>query len=65
MRKTLLFVIALAMSVGGLVLLGIELLSANIIQFKFVIGGALLATLGIYLLWADFVAPILGITEKE
>jgi hypothetical protein len=61
MRKALLFVIAVAMVIGGLLLLGGELLVATIISFKFVIGGTLLASLGVYLLWADFVASLLGI----
>ena len=61
MRKALLFVIAVAMVVGGLWLLGGELLVADIIHFKLVIGGAMLASLGVYLLWADFIAPLLGI----
>jgi hypothetical protein len=60
MRKTLLFLIAVAMIVGGLWLLGAELLVADIIYFKLVFGGVVLVTLGVYLLWADFIAPLLG-----
>jgi hypothetical protein len=61
MRKALLFAVAVATLVVGLWLLGEELLVADIIHFKLVIGGAVLAALGVYLLWSDFVAPLLGI----
>jgi hypothetical protein len=65
MRMPLLFLVSSAMLVGGLYLLGAELLLADRIYFRFVIGGAVLATLGIYLLWADFAAPLLGIKTWE
>lgn len=62
MRKLLLFVAALAMTVGGLYLVvGSELLLADRIFFRFVIGGAVLATIGAYLLCVDFAAPLLRI----
>jgi hypothetical protein len=65
MRKLLLFVIAATMLVGGLYLLVGELFVASIIYFRYVIAGAMLATLGGYLLWTDFVAPLLGIKTAE
>jgi hypothetical protein len=65
MRKLLLFVLSTATVVGGLYLLGAELLLADRIHFLFVIGGAMLTTLGVYLLWVDFVAPLLGVTTGE
>lgn len=60
MRKLLLFVVSAAMLVGGLYWLVVELLLVDRIYFRFVIGGAVLATLGAYLLWIDFIAPLLG-----
>jgi len=65
MRKLLLFVVSTGMVVGGLYLLGAELLLASRISFRFVIAAAVLVTLGTYLLWVDFVAPMLGITTEE
>jgi hypothetical protein len=60
MHKALPFAVAVATLVGGLWLLGEELLVADTIHFKLAIIGAVLATLGVYLLWADFLAPLLG-----
>ena len=54
MRKALLFVVAVAMIVGGLWWLLGELFIADIIYFKFVIGSTILMALGVYLLWHDF-----------
>jgi ABC-type enterobactin transport system permease subunit len=65
MRKLLIFAISAAMLVGGLYLLAAELLTADIIYFRFVIAGAMLASLGAYLLWTDIVAPKLGIKTAE
>jgi hypothetical protein len=53
------------MLVGGLYAAVFELLFARIIFFRFVIGGTLLALAGGYLLWADFIAPRLGIKTWE
>jgi hypothetical protein len=50
MRKALLFVVAVAMVAGGQWLLGAELFSALKIKLLYIIGGAMLATLGVYLL---------------
>jgi hypothetical protein len=50
---------------GGLYLVFIELLFARIIYFRFVIGGTLLAGMGAYLIWVDFVAPRFGIKTWE
>jgi hypothetical protein len=47
--KILLFVIAVAMVVGGL----------GVVVFgKFIIGGVMLVVAGLYLLWEDFIAPL-------
>jgi hypothetical protein len=65
MRKIVLFVISVAMVVGGLYLLTIELFWSEIIYFRMVIAGAMLITLGSYLLWSDFLAPLLGVRTSE
>jgi hypothetical protein len=53
------------MLVGGLYLVIFELLFAYIAFFRFVIGGAVLAVVGAYLLWVDFIAPKLGVKTPE
>jgi hypothetical protein len=50
---------------GGLYLVFIELMFAHAIYLRGVICGTLLAGLGAYLIWADFVAPRLGIKTWE
>ena len=64
-RKLLVFVISAVMIVGGFYLLAGQLLAADIIYFRFVIAGAVLAVLGTYLLWADIFVPMLGIKTAE
>jgi hypothetical protein len=57
---------SVAMLVGGLWLLAAELLWAEKWYGWAVLGGAMLVTLGAYLLWADFIAPAFGLkTEHE
>jgi hypothetical protein len=63
-RKALLFIISVAMIIGGLYGLGFELFLAHIIYFKLVIGAAIVTTLGAYLLWADFISPLFGIETE-
>jgi len=53
------------MLIGGLYLAAFELLFARFIFFQFVIGGTVLAVLGAHLIWADFIAPRLGIKTLE
>ena len=65
MRKLVLFVLSSAMLIGGLYGAIFEQLFARIIFFRFVIGGAILALVGAYLIWADFIAPKLGIKTWE
>jgi hypothetical protein len=65
MRKLLLFIIASALLMGGLYLVGAELVLAQDIYFRVLAVGALLAALGGYLLWTDFAAPYLGIKTWE
>jgi hypothetical protein len=65
MRKLILFILSGAMLIGGLYAAVFELLFARIIYFRFVFGGSVLAFAGAYLLWADFIAPRLGIKTWE
>jgi len=65
MRKLILFILSGAMLIGGLYAAVFELLFARIIYFRFVFGGGVLAFAGAYLLWADFIAPRLGIKTWE
>jgi hypothetical protein len=65
-RKLLVLVISTAMLTGGLYLVASEVSVADIIYFRFAIAGAILVVLGVYLLWTDIVAPMLGIkTAKD
>jgi hypothetical protein len=52
------------MLIGGLYV-AIELAFAHIFRWRFVLGGTLLAVAGVYLIWADFIAPRLGIKTWE
>ena len=52
------------MLIGGLYV-AIELAFASVFRWRFVFGGTLLALAGAYLLWADFIAPRLGIKTWE
>ena len=65
MRRLLLFALSSAMLVGGLYLAIFELVFARIVFLRFVLGGAVLAVVGAYLLWVDFIAPKLGIKTPE
>jgi hypothetical protein len=65
MRKLILLILSSAMLVAGTYAVVFELLFANLIWFRFVFGGAILALLGGYLLWTDFVALRLGIRTWE
>jgi hypothetical protein len=65
MRKRLLFVLSVAMLVGGLYLLAVELPGAGERHGLIVLIGITLVALGAYLLWADFIAPALGTKTKQ
>jgi hypothetical protein len=60
MRKLLLLAMALTMVCGGLYVAVADFLWTPIIHGKFVVGAAVLVVIGSYLLWADFLAPWLG-----
>ena len=53
------------MLVVGLYLTIFQLLFAHTIFFRFLLGGAVLVAVGLYLLWVDFVAPKLGLKTPE
>jgi hypothetical protein len=65
MRKIVVFVLAVAMVLGGLCLVGVELFFSRIAYARFIIGGIMLISVGACLLWADFLAPTLGIRTWE
>ena len=64
MRKLLLFILSSAMLVGGLYLLAAELLWAER-WYGWAIMGAMLITLGAYLLWTDFIAAPLSSKSEQ
>jgi hypothetical protein len=53
------------MLAGGVYLLATELLWVEQRNGLTVLMGLMLAAFGAYLLWADFVAPVLGIKTKQ
>jgi putative Mn2+ efflux pump MntP len=56
LRKILLFLIAVAMVAVGLLIAAFAVLAHSAIWF--VAGGAVLAFIGLWLLWEDFIAPL-------
>jgi hypothetical protein len=64
MRKRLLLVLSVALLVSGLYLLAAELLWVDQRQGLIILMGLMLVAFGAYLLWTDFVAPVLGITKQ-
>jgi hypothetical protein len=65
MRKVIVFILAIAMIVGGLYVLASQFLWSHYILGRFVMMGAFLTTLGFALLWAAFIEPILGNKEQK
>jgi hypothetical protein len=65
MRKLLLLILSSAMLIGGIYVTIVELLFAPTILFRFIFGGIILALLGAYLMWTDFIAPRFGIKTWE
>ena len=65
MLKRLLLVLSVATLAGGVYLLATELLWVEQRNGLTVLMGLMLAAFGAYLLWADFVAPVLGIKTKQ
>jgi hypothetical protein len=65
MRKLLVLILSSGILIGGLYLIIIETFFAHIMYRRFVVGGAVLAVAGAYLIWVDFVAPRLGVKTWE
>jgi hypothetical protein len=67
MRKLLVFIISVTMLVGGLywAVLDLESHLYGRPLVYMLLAGILPASLGAYLLWADFIAPVLGIKTGE
>lgn len=64
MRKRLLLVLSVALLLSGLYLLAAELLWVDQRRGLIILMGLMLVAFGAYLLWTDFVAPVLGITKQ-
>lgn len=64
MRKRLLLVLSVALLLSGLYLLAAELLWVDQRRGLIILMGLMLVAFGAYLLWTDFVAPLLGITKQ-
>jgi hypothetical protein len=60
-QKVLIFVIAVPMALGGLYVLGAELLLVHHVYFRFVLAGLTMVIVGAGLLWFNFIAPFFGI----
>jgi hypothetical protein len=54
MRRVVLFVVATAMVVGGTYVLILQVTTWKDIMFRFIVSGVLVTTLGLYLLWNEF-----------
>jgi hypothetical protein len=65
MRKLILLILSSAMLIGGAYIIVLEVLFAGTIFFRGAIVGAVLASVGAYLIWTDFIAPRLGIKTWE
>jgi hypothetical protein len=65
LRTALIFVMATAMLLAGLYLLGAEAFLVHHVFLRMVIAGLMLTMMGGYLMWANFVAPLLGIASGE
>ena len=63
MRKLLLLILCGAMLIGGICIAILTLVSDG--TRLFFIGGSLLAIVGAYLIWTDFIAPRFGIQTWE
>jgi hypothetical protein len=65
MRKIILFVLCSVMVAGGLYAVVFDLVYASVAFTRVLIGATCLAVVGGYLIWTDFVAPLLGIKTWE
>jgi undecaprenyl pyrophosphate phosphatase UppP len=65
MRKIILFLLCAAMIAAGFYGIAFELVFAEHILYRLVIGAGMVAAFGGYLIWTDFVAPRLGVRTWE
>jgi hypothetical protein len=65
LRKVLICVVGAAMLLGGLYFLLAEAFLAHRTFLRIVILGLMLTTMGGYLLWAELVAPWLGVANEK
>jgi hypothetical protein len=65
MRKLAIFVIAIAMIVGGGYLLFEQFTASTIVYFRFVFAGGALVAVGLMLLWEDFISPFMQGSQKD
>jgi hypothetical protein len=65
MRKAIVFLVSIAMILGSLNLVVAEFFWATKIYGWALFGGATLVALGAYLMWEEFIAPMVGIQAKK
>jgi len=65
MRKFILLIFSGAMLAVGAYDCIFQMLFAPVVYYRLAFAGAILALLGRYLIWTDFVAPRLGISTLE
>jgi hypothetical protein len=65
LRKIFICLVAAALLLGGLYLLGAEAFLAHRVFWRIIIAGLMLTMMGGYLLWAELVAPLLGVANEK
>jgi hypothetical protein len=63
MRNLILFFLLTTIVIGGLYVLGFELLNATAIYIRFVIGAVMLVTFGAVVWWD--IDPLLGVNDDD
>ena len=64
-RKVLICIVGAALLLGGLYFLFAEAFLVSRIFSRILILGLMLTIMGGYLLWAELVAPLLGVADKK
>jgi hypothetical protein len=65
MRRIICFVLYMAMIIGGAGFVIMQLVHSGVIFTKLAAGSAMLAFFGGYLMWEDFLRPLVGVKEAE
>jgi hypothetical protein len=65
LKKVLICAVGAAMLLGGLYFLAAEAFLAHRTFLRIVILGLMLTTMGGYLVWAELVAPWLGVADEK